>query len=1166
MKRKILTLLCLVAIVAIALASCEFLPSTGQGGTDATCDHTKSDKWSASSTQHWHAATCEHNDLKFNVATHTDVDEDGKCDVCEYALGHTHNYSTAWTSDSTHHWKSAICTHKDEKTELSAHADENFDGYCDACSYHVHVEGIFGYCTVCGEQLSDTDAENLDEIIPLIVESADKISGGAIIYNYYSTSPTLGDYVSTDKTITYDLGKGYAYYCTETSSYNLGISTSDKVEKWFERLGSETVFGVYKEYYGSSDSGFVLDPSATLNNLTGYYYSISTLADAYGAEKALETLYNLSFSSAASNYLYGYEDGTYSFSYGYLYVNTQTGAGEDNHVDYYEVSVSFTISETGALTGLKIVCDCYSNSLENEVDNDFTYNQPTNSITMKETAIPDTYTFVVTQTEGERTYVSEHKKSDFIPESFDFYTDSALTVKLGSSVKVTEATTLKIYLGNFYPAGTSADYIVDTFSSSTDLYTWIFGGTISIYCRTVGSYPVEISLGGKTVSFTVIVEKASSSGTDEPPKPANGIRVEITGAGTYAWDTEVSFTALASGDYTFTVPAGLGAYSAADKELYGNAMIDPLDPTNPDGKLGGSITVSLLAGETYVFYTTAIDPIVTYVTYSVSDYTGDYSGALSPEAPTKIPVTVGDHTLTVTEGDISKEIIQLFLEVDEEGTYSFVSDSFFANIYDSKGNLVSRNVSYLTEGSYTFSVYVGALQSAGEYLFSITYTSPDDENGGSGSGSGSSGNGSAGSYENPIEIDSIPTDITLAAGSDNYYSFTATEDCVIIITGGYASVMDYEMATEYDDDFNPLYYTVYGVSAGDVVILNIWNTGASEITVNITTGAPVISGSIDKPLELAIYGGNYVSYPIATADGLVWFYLDSWMDGELTLSFNLGVNVKYGSDLSALAAANGVTELKLAIEDGVKYYFAIATADGSAAELDFTATLGEASGTDPNPKPDPDPDPKPNPGTTGLEGKFKATCVFNDSVRVLVDSTTINIVDPEGRVITFTYTYVDGIFEVWYKENKLTNTVDPVFTITDGTLTAIRNNGTDFTLTPTDEEIEINKGNNAPEGTEPNPHVIDGDVVSIVITSDTNVKTYYKFTATTSGTVTLTWPTADSWVDIYELDSSGNNTANSSSTYLTTTFSFEIEAGKTYRLGLGTANKKGEFTILVTWP
>ncbi len=1164
MKRKIFTLLCLIAIAALALASCEFLPPVDgpEQGSGETCEHTKSDTWSASSTQHWRAATCEHTDLKFNVATHVDTDEDGVCDVCDYALGHTHNYSTAWSSDSTHHWKSAICTHKDEKTELGSHADENFDGACDACAHHVHVEGIFGYCTVCGEQLSDTNAENLDEIIPLIVASADKISGGSINYNYYSTSPSLDGYVKTDKSVIYLLGKGYAYYRTETESHNMGTASSDITEKWFELIDPETAFGIYNEYYNGTSTGYMLDPSATLNNLTGYYYSVSTLADAYGAEKTLEALYNLSYSSGASNYVYNYDDGVYSFSYGYLYVNTETGAGEENHVDYYEVSVSFSVSETGALTDLTVVCDCYSNSLENEADNDFVYNQPTNSITMKDTAVPDTYTFVVSQIEGERTYVSEKKKSDFVPESFDFYTDLGCTTELGSTVTVTEATTLKIYLGNFSPAGTSADYILDTFSCTSDLYTWIFDGTISIYCRTVGSYPVEISIGGRTVSFTVNVEESSAGSVVEPPAPENGIRVEVTDALTYTWDTEVSFTAPASGDFTFTVPAGLGAFSAADKEIYGSAMIDPLDP---DGSLGGSFTVSLLAGETYTFYTTSADPVITYVTYSVSDYTGEYSGALSPEAPTKKPVTVGDHTLTVTSDDIAGEVIQLSLEATRAGTYTFISDSFFANIYDSKGDFVSRNISYLESGVYTFSVYVGALESAGEYLFSITYTAPGDENGNAGSGSGSSGG--AGSHDNPIVIESLPADITLVGGADSYYSFTAAEDCVIIITGGFVSVLDYEMAAAYDADFNPLYYTVYGVSAGDTVILNLMNTGAADISVNVKTGAPIISGSIDKPYELGIYGGNFASYPVKTSDGLVWFVLDSWMDGELTLSFNLSVNAKYGSDLTALASADGVTELGLTVANGVKYYLALATADGTEADIEFTATLGDGSGStpDPTPTPDPDPTPTPTPDETGLEGKFVATCVYNSNVRVLVDSSAIYIVDPEGRVITFTYTYVDGVFEVYYNGNKLPNSGDPEFTITDGTLTAIKNNGTYYTLTPTDEEIVINKPSDAEQGTDSNPFVLEEGTESVTITSDATEKTYYKFTATESGTVTFTWPTADSWVDIYELDEAGNNTANSSSAYLTSTFSFEVEAGKTYRVGLCTWSTKGEVTITVSF-
>jgi hypothetical protein len=169
-------------------------------------------------------------------------------------------------------------------------------------------------------------------------------------------------------------------------------------------------------------------------------------------------------------------------------------------------------------------------------------------------------------------------------------------------------------------------------------------------------------------------------------------------------------------------------------------------------------------------------------------------------------------------------------------------------------------------------------------------------------------------------------------------------------------------------------------------------------------------------------------------------------------------------------------------------------------------------------------------------------------------------------VITFTYTYVDGVFEVYYNGNKLPNSGDPEFTITNGKLTAIKNNGTYFTLTPTDEEIVINKGESKEDGTQAGPYILEGTPSSITITSDTNTKTYYKFTATTSGTVTFTWPIADSWVDFYELNASGENTANNSSAYNTTSFSFEIEAGKTYRFGLGTFNKKGEFTILVEWP
>ena len=598
MKRKILVLLCLVAFAALSLASCEFLPATPTPGGSDTCVHTRSEKWSVSTTQHWHAATCEHSDLKFDVGTHSDVDENGGCDVCGYAMGHTHTYANTWKSDATHHWLPAICSHKDKKGELAAHLDDNFDGKCDVCSAHVHVEGIDGYCTFCGEKLSDIDTADLDSVISVIVANSVKINAGTIAYNYYSTTPSIEGYISTDKTVTYKLGKTSAYYKIDTTSQNSGLTFSDTVEKWYDRLDNDSVFGVYTEINDGQNSGHMLDGSSTKDNLVGYYYSVSTLADAYGAENILDKLYGLSASAFASDYTEKAENGKYSFAFNYTYFNTDIGAWEDYHVDYYEVEVSFTVSETGALTSLLIVCDCYNNSLEDEIDNDFTYDKSTGKVTLKDGAAADTYTFSVSQTEGERTYIPEYTKSDFVPESFDIFTDSDCTDKLGNTVTATEGTTLKFYLGNFYPAGTGVEYIIDTFECDSDLYNWIFGNSISLYCGKVGEYPVVILLGDKEFTFTVTVVKAGSSTPPDIEIPDNGIKVEITNETTYTWDTAVTFTPTESGDYVFTVPAGLGVITAEAKESYGSALIDPLNPDDPDGKKGGSFTVSILAGET----------------------------------------------------------------------------------------------------------------------------------------------------------------------------------------------------------------------------------------------------------------------------------------------------------------------------------------------------------------------------------------------------------------------------------------------------------------------------------------------------------------------------------------------------------------------------------------
>lgn len=56
--------------------------------------HSFSSDWSANETEHWHKATCEHIEERLDVASHIDINNDGKCDVCKYIMYTLSNVST----------------------------------------------------------------------------------------------------------------------------------------------------------------------------------------------------------------------------------------------------------------------------------------------------------------------------------------------------------------------------------------------------------------------------------------------------------------------------------------------------------------------------------------------------------------------------------------------------------------------------------------------------------------------------------------------------------------------------------------------------------------------------------------------------------------------------------------------------------------------------------------------------------------------------------------------------------------------------------------------------------------------------------------------------------------------------------------------------------------
>ncbi len=104
-----------------------------------------------------------------------------------------------------------------------------------------------------------------------------------------------------------------------------------------------------------------------------------------------------------------------------------------------------------------------------------------------------------------------------------------------------------------------------------------------------------------------------------------------------------------------------------------------------------------------------------------------------------------------------------------------------------------------------------------------------------------------------------------------------------------------------------------------------------------------------------------------------------------------------------------------------------------------------------------------------------------------------------------------------------------------------------------------------PDGSEQYPFV--WETLPESVTLDYTVvsgKVYYIFTATADGSVTFTWPVeGDSWYDYFELDANGNLTNNNGSGFMATSHSFVVEAGKSYRVSLGSWAESGSHTITI---
>ena len=139
-------------------------------GEEREITHKFSTDWSSDSDGHWHiCSVCGEKD---EVKAHKPGPEATEtvaqvCTECEYVivkpLGHTHNYKTEWSSDSSKHWHS--CPGCDAKKDESAHVYDNVcDTSCNTCGYERTIQHSYKTswssdakshwheCTVCGNK------------------------------------------------------------------------------------------------------------------------------------------------------------------------------------------------------------------------------------------------------------------------------------------------------------------------------------------------------------------------------------------------------------------------------------------------------------------------------------------------------------------------------------------------------------------------------------------------------------------------------------------------------------------------------------------------------------------------------------------------------------------------------------------------------------------------------------------------------------------------------------------------------------------------------------------------------------------------------------------------------------------------------------------------------
>ena len=623
MKRKISAILLVIVIALLALASC------------AECKHPLSEEWDSDKNGHWHPTECEHGEFRGETESHVDVNEDGTCDICGHKGAHIHTFASEWTITEEKHWKAATCSHTDKKDEEGLHIDEDLNASCDKCSTHVHVLDGAGFCHACNTEVIPVDEFSVGSVISATTARTHNVKSAAI--NYHQISRLADETGEIAELIEYVFGTNGIYSKRTGNEVNDDGQLTGKtetLEKWINAQNPTAINGVVTvSANGVLKDAYPSDFSA--NDLLGDYYAIPSLAEGFGAEQLLLSLYKAYEQFGIEEAVIVHDDAanSYEFSFKALVVNASVVTNDKDEMetaytaDYYEVSISFTYADDYTLKTYEIKCDLWKSDAGNadtaagKAEVDIVYYPETNTfdfvvydadsdsfVITADRPRADTYTISGSNTIDAREEIELNDGSQYKPTEFEIYTNKSMTNPIGAPITIDVTNIDKVLYVKVGPEGSFISFFKYEFKTTVvdkngnvahGFVASLTGDTILLMPLMAGEYKVTFEALGVEKSVDVIV-------TAPAVKGEHTLTVEVLDA--YSWSSEwnddegvyYEITATTAGTYTIYLPPHLGIVATSKWDKGGLPDFDPTGKIYDVDK--NKFKIKLAAGETYRFY------------------------------------------------------------------------------------------------------------------------------------------------------------------------------------------------------------------------------------------------------------------------------------------------------------------------------------------------------------------------------------------------------------------------------------------------------------------------------------------------------------------------------------------------------------------------------------